>query len=235
MLGMQPVFSQGETYTLGQFNDIIVSPHIAVEFHQGDKNKIEVLSLTKGNEKKLNVDVKNKTLHLYLDDARITTKSEKYKNNSYKKPIYSGTVATLKVTYTKLNSCEIRGEQAHEFVSAINQKEFKLSIFGEASVTMNEVVLNDFRVSIYGESELHMGRGSIENQKFTAYGESKIFANKINNDTTKLTIYGEGEYNLHVNETLTLTSFGEAVINYSGNGTLNQKIIIGETTINKKS
>ncbi len=225
-------YSQEKTFKPGHFERVIISPHIEVVFVEGDEETVELMSITESMDK-FNVDLKNKKLHLYLDDAKIAD-SRDYNWDSTDGP-YKGTVAKVVVTYKKIISADLRGEEAIEFSSQINQDNFKLSIYGETNISMSEVNLNELKVNIYGESELLILEGTVKDQKITAYGESEVDASNVISSTTKITSYGEGLYELNVSDDLKIVSFGESEIIYSGDPNLNKKLILGESTIRHKS
>lgn len=226
--------AQSKVIDVETFDKVIVSPHIEVVFKEGDKESVLVESITVPNEK-LNVIVKNNTLNIYLDGAKITAdkKKEKINGNKRKTPIYIGTVVKAIITYKKINSLDLRGKERFVFESSISSDKMRLKIYGESQVYMNDVNLKNLQVSIYGESYLEIKQGKIENQKFTAYGESKVNTLNVNNIETKLVAYGDGTFQFNVAEKLKITSYGEATIIYSGSPNLNKGIIIGKTKITK--
>ncbi len=226
--------AQSKVIEVETFNEVIVSPHIEVIFKAGEKESVSVESIIVPFEK-LNVSVKNNTLNIYLDGAKITTdKKEEYINgNKRKTSIYKGTIVRAIITYKKITSLDLRGEEIFVFESNVNTKKLKLKIYGESQVYMNEVDIQNLQVSIYGESNLEIKQGKIENQKFTAYGESNVNTMNVENTETKLTAYGDGTFQFNVSEKLKITSYGEATINYSGNPNVNKGIVIGETKITK--
>ncbi|WP_350292588.1 head GIN domain-containing protein [uncultured Croceitalea sp.] len=226
--------AQVKTYETNHFNKIIVSPHIAVNFVEGDSETVVVNSSTEPMEK-LNVEVVGKTLRIYLDDAKMVTKQEKVKNDTWKgkKDIYKGTVIKATVTYKTLDELSLRGEEKFVCESPLNGKDFRLKLYGESQVYLNEVDLENLHTTIYGESYLELKAGSLNYQKITAYGETTINSLDVKTSKAKITAYGEGSYRLQVSERLKVTAFGEATIAYKGSPEVNKGIIIGEATIQK--
>jgi hypothetical protein len=224
--------AQSEVIDVETFDKIVVSPHIEVIFKKGEKESVSIESITV-HMTKLNVNVKNNTLNISLDGAKVVTDTKKENANGYEKKtsIYKGTVVRAIVTYKEVNSLDLRGEERFVFESDINSKKLRLKIYGESQVYFNEVDITNLLVSIYGESYLEIKQGKIETQKFTAYGESKVNTMNVESTETKLTAYGDGTFQFNVSEKLKITSYGEATINYSGNPTLNKGIVIGETKI----
>ena len=226
--------AQTKVIDVETFDKILVSPHIEVVFRAGDKESVSIESIIVPIEK-INVVVKNNTLSVYLDEAKIVSGNKKeYRNgNTYKTSIYKGTIAKAVITYKKLNSLDLRGEERFVFENTIRAKKLRLKIYGESQVYMNEVDIQNLQVSIYGESYLEIRQGKIDTQKLTAYGESKVNTLNVKNKETKLTAYGDGIFQLNASERLKITSYGEATINYSGSPELHKGIVIGETQITK--
>jgi len=183
---------------------------------------------------KLNVEVENKKLHLYLDGAKITSPNikDQVKGTSYQSSLYDGTIVKAVVTYDRrLKTIDLRGEQKFVFESTIDSRKLRLRIYGESQVQLNEVEIDELNVSMYGESELEILKGEIESQVYKVYGESEVIALGIQNEETKVTVYGEGEFQLNVSKKLKVTSYGEATIEYAGGAELLKGIVIGETEI----
>ena len=233
IISTQLIIAQEKTIApKGDFDKIIVSPHIEVEFVQGTVSKIEVQEITVPIEK-FNYEVSNNTLQVYLEGAKTLTKHKKYDHNGWKHkmPLYKNKVAKIKITYTDVNVFSLRGEEKITFESPLDQKECTLRIYGESEVLVKEAKLENLRVAIYGESHLVIDSGTVTNQKITAYGSSKVRTLNVDTKDAKVTAYGEGTYQLNVSDRLKVTSYGEANILYKGSPELKKGIVIGESTI----
>ena len=229
--------AQGQEKTISldrSFDKIIVSPHIAAEFVQGEKSSIAVESITEPIEK-FQYELKNGTLHVYLEGAKTWTENKKEKRNGWKKktPIYKNTVAKVTITYVDVNTFSVRGEEKISFNSPLQQEKFTLRIYGESEVTIKEAILQDLRVAIYGESDLTLEKGSIKKQRITAYGESNVRSVDVQSSEAKITAYGDGTFQFNVSERLKVTSYGEANILYKGNPEIKKGIVIGDATISR--
>ncbi|HHC79921.1 MAG TPA: DUF2807 domain-containing protein [Flavobacteriia bacterium] len=231
---IKKIQAQDKTIAVNHFTKVVVSPHIQVTFKQGDTEKVTI-ETTSVADNKINIEVHNGTLRIYLDGAKMITKSEKVKKGKWKqkRAIYQGTKVTAIVTYVRLEELSLRGEETFICESLLNQEKFRLTIYGESQVYLNDVNLNTLQTTIYGESYLEIKKGSIVNQKYKAYGESTINSLEIKNLNTKVTAYGSSSFRLHVVENLKITSYGETVIAYTGNPEINKGIIIGDATIQK--
>ncbi|MEP6583432.1 MAG: head GIN domain-containing protein [Ginsengibacter sp.] len=214
------------------FDKVIVSPHVQATFIEGDQESVTIENSTVSNDK-INIEVKDKTLRIYLDGAKEITKNEKSYENGYKEKhsIYNGTVVTATITYKTLNDLSVRGEEIIVCKSPLKVDKFKLKIYGESHVFLNEVTFEELHTTIYGESDLVIKSGSIKDQRFTAYGESKINSLAITSNTTKITAYGEAHFQVNVLDKMKVTSFGEAVVEYKGNPEITKGLNIGEVQI----
>jgi len=234
IFGIGNTNAQTKTYPVNHFDKVVVSPHIQVNFIQGDRETVVVNDIDVSLDK-FNVEVKGKTLHVYLDDAKMYTKSDKMKYNGHKTkhPIYIGTQVEITITYKTLEDLSLRGEEIYTCESLLDSDKFNLNIYGESKVYLNEVKFNSLNTKIYGESYLEIKQGTIGKQKFITYGESEINTLGVNNKIAKITSYGESNVRLAVSEELKVTAYGEAVVKYKGSPKVNKGIIIGDARIRK--
>lgn len=226
--------SQDKTYEVKGFSKIIVSPHIEVNLVEGEQETV-VIENAKVDMDKINVEVDGTTLRLYLEGAKIVTKSEKTSSDQLrgKKPLYKGTMAKATITYKTLKNLSIRGEEVVRCKSTLKADDFKMSLYGETKVYFNTVEMNELTVAIYGSSYLEFGDGSIKRQVFRAYGESEVNTLGMDADETKITAYGESNFRVNVSDRLKVTCYGETNVNYTGNPEVDHGIIIGEAKVRK--
>lgn len=225
--------AQSKTFTVKSFDKVIVSPHIEVVFKTGDEEKVVIEMLSEDLDE-MNVEVKGKTLQLYLDDAKTVTEKDKEKSTKNRTvAAYKGTVAKAIVYYKKVKTFSLRGEERFNFEDAIISDKIIFNIYGESQVIMKDVTLKELKVSIYGESHLKIENGSIENQKIIGYGESVVDLLQVNNKLAKITAYGDGSYQCNVSDKLKIVSYGEPTITYKGSATLEKGLSIGEVEIVK--
>ena len=234
VLSIGKTMAQTKEFSVDPFDKVIVSPHIQVNFVKGDKESVYIEDISVPIEK-LNIEESGKTLHIYLEGAKTTTKSEKVHEDNYdgKRSIYQGTIVQATITYKNLNDLSLRGEETFVCKSLLEGDKFQLKIYGESEVKLTDVKLNSLNTTIYGEAELKIRSGNIGKLKITSYGESEVTALDVQNEYVKITAYGEGEFRLNVSKELKVTAYGEAQIEYKGNPEVNKGIIIGETTIRK--
>ncbi len=233
LIGIATLSAQ-KSVTVDAFKKVIISPHIEATFVQGDEEKVTI-DHASISEDKINIEVSGRTLRVYLDGAKTTTKSERVKNERWKgkRSIYQGKILEVTITYKTLENLSIRGEQEAKLNSPIDQEEFHLSIYGESDVFLESLRTDEFTVAIYGESYLEIREGDVQYQRYRTYGDSEVNALGMANRSTKITSYGESDFKVNVSERLKVTSFGEAKINYEGSPNVNKGIILGETRIRK--
>ncbi|GAA4275097.1 head GIN domain-containing protein [Aquimarina gracilis] len=224
-----------EIISVEKFNKAIISPHIQVTFEEGPEESVTIESASVSRDK-INIEVEGKTLRIYLDGAKMITKTEKeYNHKGWKtrKPIYKGTQVVAKVTYKNIKELSIRGEEIIVCKSPIEQEDFKLKVYGEPKITMNALKTEGLNVTMYGEGYLEVKEGSVDSQKYTVYGEGEVNTLGMNNGRTKITAYGEGNFRINVSDNLKVTAYGEATVAYNGNPSINKGIIIGKAKIQK--
>lgn len=216
------------------FEKVIISPHVEATFTEGNEESVTVLNATVSSEK-IHIESKNNVLRVYLEGAKAVTRNEKEKEQGAdrKKPLYTGTVLTVVITYKRLEELSVRGGEDILLKSKLNQDSFTLTLYGESNVNINEVNLDKMYTTIYGECELEFKSGTIREQKFTLYGESKVNALAISNKISRSTNYGESNLKLNVSDLLKVTAFGEAKVGYKGNPEIRKGIHIGQLNIYK--
>ena len=232
ILNFGNIIAQSKIIEVEPFDKVVVSPHISVNFVQGDKESVTVESINV-SEDKLNVEVSGKSLRIYLEGAKMVTKSEKSDDYNGRQSIYDGTIVRATVTYKTLSGLSLRGDEKFVCESALELEKFDLDIYGESQVYLNEVKVDVISTTIYGESILNIKSGTINRQKITAYGESEINSLDVETKSAKITAYGEANIRLKVSDDLKVTSYGEATVEYSGDPNVNKGIVIGDANINK--
>lgn len=234
VMGLQNTIAQQKTFTPGSFDEVIISPHIEVIFEKANQESVVIEDIDVSMDK-LNIEVKGKTLHIYLDDAKVYTKSEKVKYDDYKgkHAIYDGTIVSAKVYYTNLEEISLRGEETHKVDSVLDGEELTLKIYGESDVYLSEIEVEEFFATIYGEAYLEVKSGTATRQKITSYGEGEINTFGVQNTRAKVVAYGEGRVKLNVTDELKVTAYGEAKIHYKGSPMLNKGLVLGEATIHQ--
>ncbi|MEH6680565.1 MAG: head GIN domain-containing protein [Sediminicola sp.] len=226
--------AQSKEIAVDPFNKVTISPHIRATFIKGDRENVSIEDAAVSQDK-IYVEVKGKTLRIYLEGAKEVTKSKEEYKNGYQRShsIYNGTMLTVTVTYRELDELSLRGEETFVCKSPLVGDSFDLKIYGESQVFLEAVDLQRLTATIYGESYLEIRSGNIADQKYTAYGETNVNTLAVGNSTTKLTAFGEGSFRVKVSDRLKVTAFGEATVAYEGDPEVDKGLVIGEATIQK--
>lgn len=226
--------AQSETIEVSPFKEVIISSHIEVVFKHSDEESV-VIEKSKVNTEKINVEVDKKTLHIYLDDAKIVAKEEEVVINGIEqdRSIYKGTEATITIYYKNLEEVEIRSEEIINFEDEINVEDFDLDIYGSPKVYFESIIAEEFKVAMYGESYLEIKDGKVDFQRYRCYGKSEVSAVDLQSAETKIAAYGNNHIVVNVSDKLKVSAFGEARIQYKGSAEVNNGLKIGETVIQK--
>jgi hypothetical protein len=228
---VQSTFAQTTT-PVNHFDKVIVSPHIEVTFIEGNEESVTI-EKSEVDKEKINIEVNDNTLRVYLDGAKEITKNEKGSDYGNKRALYHGTMVTATVTYKTLEALSLRGEETHICKSELKGDKFRLTIYGDSHVFLDAVNLGELRTTIYGESLLEIKSGSIASQKYTSYGESTVNSLAITGSTGRITAYGEADFRMNVSDEIRITAFGEARLAYKGNPVVNKGLNIGELHIDR--
>jgi hypothetical protein len=217
---------------LDSFDKIIVSPKINLVLQKGEQESIRIKYANVSLDK-INIEVKNHRLRIYLDDARIVDKHKKTHDENYSSnvSIYRDAVVTAYVTYRELKVLDVRGEEEVTCNGTINTEKFKLKVYGEADVTLSSLHANKFKAVLYGENKLKIREGQASHQRYRLYGENKIDAHTLTSETISSTIYGEGRLSVNASDEVRINAFGEPKVNVTGNSHISKGIIIGRADI----
>lgn len=224
--------AQSQEIQIEHFTKIIASPHINVVLEKGDTESLR-LTCNGVSPEKVNVEVKGKTLHIYLDHARIIEKQERVGDRYYssRRNIYRNATVTAYITFRELKGIDMRGETELSCESKIETSKFKLRAYGETEITLASLNTPKFKASLYGSNKVRIKDGEAGDQVYRLFGENKIDARELLSNTTTTRIYGEGQIRVRANDEFRVTAFGEPDIQLNGSGHLSRGIIIGEPSI----
>lgn len=214
---------------LKPFCKVIASPRINLVLQKGDQESIRLV-YSRITPDKINIKQHGKTLHIYLDDAKVaerTTKTD-YVN---RKGIYEDVNITAFVTYRTLDELEIRGSQELSCLDPIRSESFTLRAYGENEITLASVKTGYLRTKLYGENNLKINNGKAEFQKYSLYGENDIDTRLLKSYSATANLFGESKLKLSTEDELKINSFGEGKVFYNGNAQVNRRIIIGNAEI----
>ncbi len=230
----QLTYAQSHAESLGDFDRVLVSPHIELILMKGPHAAVE-WEFERIEASKLNAELNGRTLHLYLDQAKISSPLQKNKDHgwNYKESIYKNVRVKAYLTYNVLRSLEVRGSEEVTFKNEVVTDAFKLKIYGDAQVYIPSIKAEDFKAALYGENSLDIGGGEAYSQNYVCYGQNQVRASKFEGEKVSTTIFGESDLNLNANGSMKVTSLGEGKVHYYGDADLNKGLILGETVISR--
>lgn len=219
------------------FNKLIVSPKINVTLVKGEKEHV-ALEAYGVNMDEINVEVRGKTLKVYLDKAKVHEKMVKVRNRDRwhrkaKISVYEGVKVNAIITYRSLKHLEIRGKQDVICDDPLRAEKFRVKLYGESKVRLASLKTERLKASLFGENDLLIKSGSTREQVLKSFGENKINTRSVNSQYAKANTYGESKVYVNTSELFKVTAFGESKIYYAGGATLHPVLILGENSINR--
>jgi len=225
------VLAQEITKSLPDFRKVVVSPRINLVLEKGDHPGIR-LAYDNVAPEEINIEVKHKTLRIYLDDAKVTERTERYSSHpTEKRSVYYNATITAYVTYNDIEHLEVRGSQEVSCNSPITAERFTLKAYGENTIKLISVKADYLKTSLYGENKLFISGGKAEFQKYKLFGENKIDAQSLKSYSAIANSFGESKLKLATQDNLKVNAFGESEIEYFGDANVNKGLIFGETQI----
>jgi Putative auto-transporter adhesin, head GIN domain len=216
---------------LKPFRKVVASPRINLILRKGNQENIRLV-YHRVTPDKINIKQHGKTLHIYLDDAKVAEKTVRT-DYATRKRIYDDVDITAYVTYRTLEELEIRGNQELSCLDPISSESFTLKAYGENEITLASLRTGYLHTKLYGENNLKIKNGKAEFQKYSLYGENDIDARSLRSYSATANIFGESKLKLSTEDELKINSFGEGKVMYGGNAQLNKRIIIGNTQISR--
>jgi hypothetical protein len=227
-------FGQEINKDLKPFSKIVASPRINVVLTKGEHENIRLV-YNDVSKSEINIVVKGKTRHIYLDDAKKVEKTVRQYSDqgSTRHGIYEGVSITAYITYKSLELLEVRGGQEVTCNDAINSEKFVLRAYGENDITLASLKTEFFKASLYGENSLKIKKGKVLEQKYRLFGKNKIDTQEMKSEYTSTSIFGEGRLKVNSTEEIRVNSFGEPRIYVNGGGHVNRRLIFGRVEIVK--
>ncbi|MEN0050895.1 MAG: DUF2807 domain-containing protein [Bacteroidota bacterium] len=231
----QTLSAQSKDIQTSSFDKIIISPNINVTLVEAEESSVRIDRHSIPLEK-INVEVKGKTLRLFLEDAKITTKTRKERGRNYKMdiPIYKGGEVTATIFYTNLKKISIRGEEEVVCESPIKRDRLKVKMYGEAEFIVENLEVEKLKVALFGENYFEVKDGFAKTQTLRTFGENEVNLRRLNNKLSVVRGYGENEYKISADNAIRFSSLGEASIAYSGDANFRKMIVLGETEVRRR-
>ena len=223
------VSAQEITRDLDTFSKIIASPRVNLILTKGEKESIKVV-YDDVDASKINVEVKGKTLRIFLDDAKHIEKQVRHGYHQTR-GIYEGVSVTAYVTYKQLQKLEIRGNQELTCNDALDAHRFVLRAYGENDITLASLDTEYFKASLYGENKLKVRKGTAVEQKYRLFGENKIDTRELKSSFAVANIYGEGNVRINTTDEVVVNAFGEPRIEVGGGAYVNRRLVFGRASI----
>lgn len=222
------------TQALPRFEKLQVGPLIKVVLQEGESEHIRIAYSGVSSEK-LNYSVKGNKLSIYLDDAKFTVKTEEVVRDGHtqKLPVYRDVNITAYVTYKKLKSIQISGEEKLSCKDVLSSNKFRIRQFGETSIELASLQTGRLKVQSFGENRLTIKNGSSNVQSYRLFGENRIDTENMAGYKISSSMFGESSLNVYASDEISLWAFGEVKLQYSGDPQLN-RFVLGVSSINKR-
>lgn len=227
--------AQTPVQTLSSFDKVITSPHVSLVLIAGEQESIR-LTYQNIEPEKVNYVVRHKTLRIYLDDARITVKNRKWKDDEYEysRPIYDKSVKVIAyITYRQLKNLQIRGEEEVVCQDKLSSDMFRLKVYGQATIKLAALQTNTFKAALYGENNVTIQSGQAAKQQYRVYGENRLDTEHLTGETVSAHSYGDSQLRVYASTRIGVMAFGESDIRYAGGASLRKGLVIGEVTIHR--
>jgi hypothetical protein len=234
-IGCVSVLAHGQEIekNLKHFTRIVASPRVNVILNKGDRESIRLV-YHDVSPNKINIDVRGRTLRIYLDKARKVERMKPAEDRyGRRESMYEGASITAYITYQELDVLEIRGEQELTCHDPIESEQFTLRAYGENEITLASLKTEFFKAKLYGENHLRIRKGRTIEQKYLLYGENKIDTREVRSEYIVTSIFGEGSLKVNSTEEVRIDAFGEPKIYVDGGAHINKRLIFGKADIVK--
>ncbi len=222
------------SYRIGNFNRVVVSPHINLVLQKGSDSSVKI-EAARVDPDLIVVDVSNDVLSIYLQGARYHENNDRYDyvNGRWKNDSYQDAEVTAYVTFEDLYSLQVRGDQFVRCMDTLDQRSLKIAFYGEVRGLFASLQLREFRLSMFGGNELEVLSGHSRNQYIRCYGDNEVLFKDFEGDEIKVALFGDNALELFANDEIKLTSFGDSEVVFWGDAFVSRGIIIGDTEIDR--
>jgi len=212
---------------LQDFNQITAGQHIHLVLTSGDENALST-EFSDIDEDELIIDQRGRHLRIYLRQAKYLEKSRKVKDRGYKyrKGVYGNGKVTINLTFKELRKMVIKGEQEVAINGPVFSKRFRLKMYGEPEVAIDEMFVERLVTTAYGECDLHIKGGHADVQRYRLFGESDLNTEAMKTEFTRITSFGDSHLTLNTDD-IGVTAFGEIDISHVGS-LRHHGLVIGE-------
>ncbi|HTH55943.1 MAG TPA: DUF2807 domain-containing protein [Cyclobacteriaceae bacterium] len=218
---------------LNHFSKVVASPKINLVMMEGPNESVKIV-YANVDPSKINMVVRHRTLHIYLDGSKFTEKRKRvnFDGEVRKENVYRDVSITAYVTYNKLQKLVVRGEQEVDIQGPIENKKFKLSAYGECDITLASLQVGWFKAALYGQNVVRIKEGFADEQKYKLFGENRIDAQALQSEEIASTTYGESKLRFQAKQNLRLVTVGESNVYVKGSPEVS-KLTLGEISIKR--
>lgn len=229
LIGFSSISGQQIEMDLPEFNCIVLSPYIELKLIQGDEENIRIEAENIDPEK-INIIVSHRKLRIYLDDAKYLPKNETSRKGKekYIQEMYRDVQIYATVTYKKIKSLAIMGEEQISCKGSINNNSFKLRTIGEANVLIENIKVETLKIKSIGENEINIASGEVIVCTTKLIGENKVSMVQMKAKTARFSSIGENEMDCNAEEKLRIRTIGESELVQYGKAKIRKGFRIGE-------
>jgi len=202
---------------LPAFSRVYVSDKIDVLLEEGEVSTAW-LTYKKVKQEDIRLEVKGKTLRVYLAGCRRGCDKSKY----------SGARILLSLSYQQLEKLVVMGDQHVQHLGEIHQDSFVLKAYGDNDIQLDAVNVCRFKTSLFGDGELYVRRGTANEVVIRTFGDHQVNLEKLHTNSSKVHTFGDNVLNLQVDKELRLSIFGDASIRCGGNPWIYRWIMLGD-------
>lgn len=226
-------FTQGEIVQVDKFNKIELGQRIRAILIPGDSESVRY-ELVGVHPDDLIIRSSGKTLEVYLDKAKNIEKQRKVYDNGYKQKVdwYEGKWVNVYITYNELKKVTTKGEEDLDIKGTINTDVFKLKVYGDLDIEVDDLTAEKLKVKMYGENDLDIKSGAVGLQKYKLFGENQIDTRDVRGEMVKATNYGESVLRVNT-ESVKFTVFGEIDVECGHGTNVRKGLVFGEYSVSQ--
>lgn len=220
--GTSPLIAQQSfEKSLPFFNKVYVSDRIDLLLEESSTARAWV-SYENVAAEDIRLEVKSSTLRVYLEGCRRGCRDNKYPDARVQ----------LHLNYKQLEKLVVMGDQRVEHLGDIRQDAFVLKSYGDGEILLDSIHTYRLKLALFGDSKLYVRDGIVNDVVVKTFGDQQVDLANLASQSSQVRVFGDSELDLRVHEALRLSVFGDADIRFSGNPSINRKLVLGEVSIN---
>ena len=207
---------QGQMYTLGPFDRVVVSGTASVELTQGDRDQAFVVG----------DDSQQRGVKLTVFDGRLQIKTE----DGWK--FWSSDTVQVKVQLRQVTQLRISGAGDITAPKAIKAGDLDVQISGQGVVKLADVTASRLKFTISGSGGGELA-GNVTELQMRISGKGKLQAERLKANKAEVTISGIGQTDVWAMEDLRIGISGVGTVNYWGKPKV-ERSVSGVSEINAR-